>query len=175
MQIRFQHSPSTISTYHNQLLETLVTLSADIVRPYCSQDEVPLEIAQKPGFYWPYFKDCVGALYGTHIQCKIADDIGQRYRNRKGDKTWNVLMVVSFDGMIRYVNAGCEGSSHDLPVLQHSIVEPKFDLPHPSSGKYYLVDSTYPNTIGYLACYKESGVRYHIPEFSRGRQSSVAR
>jgi len=47
-----------------------------------------------------------GALDRTHIQCRIGDDIGQRYRNRKGDKTWNVLMVVSFDGMITYVNAG---------------------------------------------------------------------
>ena len=43
------------------------------------------------------------------------------------------------------------------------------------SGKYYLVDSAYPNTIGYLAPYKESGVRYHIPELSRGRQCGVAR
>ena len=56
VQIRFWHSPSTISTYHNQLLETLLKLSADIVRPYRSQDEVAPEIAQKPGFYWPYFK-----------------------------------------------------------------------------------------------------------------------
>ena len=43
-------------------------------------------------------------------------------------------MVVSFDGMITYVNTNWEGSSHDLPVLQHSIVEPKFDFPHPSLG-----------------------------------------
>ena len=56
VQIRFQHSPSTTSTYHNQVLEALVTLSADIVRPYRSQDEVAPEIAQKPGFYWPYLK-----------------------------------------------------------------------------------------------------------------------
>lgn len=82
---RLQHSPSTISTYHNQVLETLVKLSADIVRPYRSQDEVSLEITQKSGFYCPYFRDCVGALDGTHIQCRIADDICQCYRNRKGD------------------------------------------------------------------------------------------
>ncbi|KAJ8432029.1 hypothetical protein Cgig2_026732 [Carnegiea gigantea] len=45
VEIRFRHSPSTISTYHNQVLETLVKLFADIVRPYRSQDEVPPEIA----------------------------------------------------------------------------------------------------------------------------------
>ena len=56
VEIRFRHSSSTIRTYHNQALETLVKLSANIVRPYRSQDKVPPEIAQKPGFYWPYFK-----------------------------------------------------------------------------------------------------------------------
>ena len=56
LEIRFRHSPSTVSTYHNQVLETLVKLSADIVRSYRSPDEVSPEIAQKPGFYWSYFK-----------------------------------------------------------------------------------------------------------------------
>ncbi|KAJ8421346.1 hypothetical protein Cgig2_027954 [Carnegiea gigantea] len=55
VEIQFRHSPSTIGNYHNQVLEALVKLYVDIVRPYQSQDEVPPEIAQKPGFYWPYF------------------------------------------------------------------------------------------------------------------------
>jgi len=36
------------------------------------------------------------------------------------------------------------------------------------TGKYYLVDSGYPNRKGYLAPYK--GQRYHIPEFQSGSQ-----
>ncbi|KAJ8424846.1 hypothetical protein Cgig2_009134 [Carnegiea gigantea] len=56
VEIRFRHSPSTVSTYHNQVLETLVKLSTDIIRPYRSPPEVSPEIAQKLGFYWPYFK-----------------------------------------------------------------------------------------------------------------------
>jgi hypothetical protein len=35
-------------------------------------------------------------------------------------------------------------------------------------GKYYLVDSGYPNRKGYLAPYK--GQRYHIPEFQSASQ-----
>ena len=31
------------------------------------------------------------------------------------------------------------------------------------AGKYYLVDSGYPNRVGYLAPFKEQ--RYHVPEF----------
>jgi len=34
---------------------------------------------------------------------------------------------------------------------------------HPFIGKYYLVDSGYPNRTGYLAPFK--GTTYHIPEF----------
>ncbi|KAL9662351.1 hypothetical protein QQ045_027184 [Rhodiola kirilowii] len=37
-------------------------------------------------------------------------------------------------------------------------------------GKYYLVGSGYPNTIGYLAPYKDKRVRYHMPTFRNGDQ-----
>ncbi|GAB4859630.1 hypothetical protein Ancab_040407 [Ancistrocladus abbreviatus] len=36
-----------------------------------------------------------------------------------------------------------------------------------NSGKYYFVDSDYPNTIDYIASYKET--RYHLSDFHRGR------
>ena len=35
-----------------------------------------------------------------------------------------------------------------------------------SVGKFYLVDSRYPNRLGYLAPYK--GTKYHLPEFQNG-------
>ncbi|KAL9669972.1 hypothetical protein QQ045_007522 [Rhodiola kirilowii] len=35
-------------------------------------------------------------------------------------------------------------------------------------GKYYLVNSGYPNTRGYLAPYKEGNARYHMPPFRKG-------
>jgi hypothetical protein len=35
-----------------------------------------------------------------------------------------------------------------------------------SAGKFYLVDSGYPNRPGYLAPYK--GTKYHLPEFRQG-------
>ncbi|KAJ8445632.1 hypothetical protein Cgig2_018573 [Carnegiea gigantea] len=53
---RFQHSPSAIGKYHKQVLDGLVQVSADIARPYQSQDELPSEIVEKKGFYWPFFK-----------------------------------------------------------------------------------------------------------------------
>jgi hypothetical protein len=44
----------------------------------------------------------------------------------------------------------------------------KNNFPHPPDGKYYLVDSGYPNRKGYLAPYK--GQRYHIAEFQNAGQ-----
>lgn len=35
-------------------------------------------------------------------------------------------------------------------------------------GKYYLVDSGYPNTTGYLSPIKDKDVRYHMPDFEDG-------
>ncbi|KAJ8431884.1 LOW QUALITY PROTEIN: hypothetical protein Cgig2_001576 [Carnegiea gigantea] len=52
---RFQHSLSTIGKYHKQVFEGLVKLPSDIIRPYQSQVELPTEILQKKGFYWPFF------------------------------------------------------------------------------------------------------------------------
>ena len=51
-------------------------------------------------------------------------------------------------------------------LLQHLF----YDLNNPCfyncAGKYYIVDSGYPNRPGYFAPYK--GIKYHLPEFRQG-------
>jgi len=161
---RFQHCPATVGIYHHQVLEAFVKLSADVIRPFQSQHTVHNNIVCSPRFYWPFFKvhviwcrelkganvvrlisllalmssflfqDCIGALDGTHIDCVVADEQGQRFRNRKGRKSWNILCVVNFDMMFTYVNVGWEGSTHDLPVLKDSLTQRKYDFPHPEPG-----------------------------------------
>ncbi|CAM8942262.1 unnamed protein product [Rhodiola kirilowii] len=42
----------------------------------------------------------------------------------------------------------------------------------PPEGKYYLVDSGYPNTLGYLAPYKDKFARYRMPNFRHGQAPS---
>jgi hypothetical protein len=83
--------------------------------------------------------------------------------------------------------AGWPSSAHDTRILHHTLANfPSFPLRpkgktiismryvtliccfflcslHVFSGKYYLVDSGYPNRIGYLAPFK--GSTYHLPEF----------
>uniref|UniRef100_A0A803MDW5 Myb/SANT-like domain-containing protein n=1 Tax=Chenopodium quinoa TaxID=63459 RepID=A0A803MDW5_CHEQI len=87
---RFQHSISTISIYFRAVLKALVSLSCDIIRPYQSFNESPPEIKNN-SLYWPFFKNCVEALDGTHIEAVVDDVGGKPYRGRKGNKTWNVM------------------------------------------------------------------------------------
>ncbi|XP_021762636.1 uncharacterized protein LOC110727381 [Chenopodium quinoa] len=137
------------------------------LRPYQSLTVVPKKIGDSTK-YWPYFKDCVGALDGTHINAVVSDDDGVAHRGRKGKKTWNVLAACSFDRLFTFINVGFEGSVHDITVWNHCLTVPEFRFPHPPPGKYYLVDSGYPNTVGYLSPIKEKDIRTHLPEFRNG-------
>uniref|UniRef100_A0A803MGH7 DDE Tnp4 domain-containing protein n=1 Tax=Chenopodium quinoa TaxID=63459 RepID=A0A803MGH7_CHEQI len=128
---RFQHSISTISIYFRAVLKALVSLSCDIIRPYQSFNESPPEIKNN-SLYWPFFKNCVGALDGTHIEA-VVDDVG--------------------------------GSAHDTRVWTHCLGDVTKKFPHPPSGKYFLVDSAYPNTLGYLSPHMGKDLRYHFPDF----------
>ncbi|XP_026459121.1 uncharacterized protein LOC113359753 [Papaver somniferum] len=64
LQERFQHSGETISRHFNAVLDAIVALADDFLLP--AGADTPSEILENPRFY-PYFKDCVGAIYGTHI------------------------------------------------------------------------------------------------------------
>ncbi|KAL6580037.1 hypothetical protein OROMI_008061 [Orobanche minor] len=106
--------------------------------------------------------DYIGTLDGTHIKAVISDKDGVPFRGRKGTKTWNVLACCSFDRTFTFTNVGWEGGAHDMTVWTDSLTKSKYGFPHPPR-KYYLVDSGYPNTVGYLSPIKDKNVRYHIP------------
>ncbi|XP_021738191.1 uncharacterized protein LOC110704682 [Chenopodium quinoa] len=137
---RFQHSIATIGLYFKQVLEAMVHLSTEIIKSYQSLTVVPKKIGDSTK-YWPYFKDCVGALDGTHINAVVSDDDGVAHRGR---------------------------SAHDITVWNHCLIVPEFRFPHPPPRKYYLIDSGYPNTVGYLSPIKEKDIRTHLPEFRNG-------
>lgn len=76
-----------------------------------------------------------------------------------------MLAICDFDMKFTYVYAGWEGSAHDSHILRAAQeTDPRF--PHPPADRYYLVDSGYSNTPGFLAPYR--GTRYHLTEYQRG-------
>jgi hypothetical protein len=113
----------------------------------------------KDGRFFPYFKDCIGALDGTHIAMSVPQAEHSRYRNRKGVLSQNVLAVCDFDLNFVYVLPGWEGSAHDGRVLADAQTHKGFTT---LTGKYWLGDAGYGNSEFVLAPYR--GVRYHLKE-----------
>ncbi|XP_050890306.1 uncharacterized protein LOC127095696 [Lathyrus oleraceus] len=91
--------------------------------------------------YWPYFKDCIGEIDGTHIKIHVPTEKQKPFFNRKGHTR----------------------SVHDANILMNTLRKPNLRFPYPIEGKYYLVDSGYPSLKGFLAPYKNA--RYHLTHF----------
>ena len=126
-------------------------------------DQIPLEIVRNPIFY-PYFKDVIGAIDGTHIKAHVAADSVAPFRNKKGDISQNVMAACTFDMYFCFVLPGWKGSAHDGRVLNNALMRGK-DIP---AGKYYLTDAGYALKKGFLVPYGR--VRYHLGEQFNSRQ-----
>ncbi|KAK8939128.1 hypothetical protein KSP39_PZI004692 [Platanthera zijinensis] len=120
----YLRSNDTISRHFNKVLKAILKLSADYIKlPETTQ-------ASK----WGYFKDCVGAIDGTHIDVTVPVIDQGKYRNRKQAITTNVLGVCDANMKFIYVLPGWEGSSSDSRVLRNALVrEDRFEVP---VGKY---------------------------------------
>ncbi|KAM0830107.1 hypothetical protein ACQ4PT_066433 [Festuca glaucescens] len=157
LQDKFQHSGETISRHFNKVLKAINGLRDVCIKD--PPDAVPSKILGDSRYY-PYFKNCLGAIDGTHIDAKIKLDRQTPYRNRHGYPSQNVMAVVSFDMTFSYVAAGWEGSASDQAVLRWAVTSGGFVVPE---GKFYLVDSGYGNTPKFSAPYR--GDRNHIGSF----------
>ncbi|XP_056690684.1 uncharacterized protein [Spinacia oleracea] len=138
-------------------------LSRDILRPRDPEfKEIPSQIVNDTR-YMPHFKDCIGAIDGTHIDIIVSEEDQLRYRGRKGTPTVNVLAACDFDLLFTYVLSGWEGSAHDSGIFLDTISNSSLNFPKPPAGKYYLADKGYPQREGYLTPYHKT--RYHQSEF----------
>jgi hypothetical protein len=162
LQHHFNHSGETISRHFNRVLDAIIKLHPILLKP--PELGVAPQIMNTSRFY-PYFKDCIGALDGTHIPAMVSRADQQRWRNRKGFISQNVLAACSFDGKFTYVLAGWEGSAADARILSDALSRSNNSLVVPAN-KYYLVDAGFPNIPGFLAPYR--GCRYHLKEFVQG-------
>ncbi|XP_062118038.1 uncharacterized protein LOC133831678 [Humulus lupulus] len=157
----FRYSGETISRHFNNVLNAVMAISLDFFQPPGS--EVPSAISEDPRFY-PYFKDCVGAIDGIHVPVMVGVDEQGPFRNKNGLLSQIVLAACSFDLKFHYVLAGWEGSASDLQVLNSALTRRnKLQVPE---GKFYLLDNKYVNLPGFMAPYP--GVPYHLKEFPDG-------
>ena len=80
-------------------------------------DPVPPEISNNPKF-WPYFKDAVGAVDGTHFPCAPPSYRRPFYRDCKGSVTQNCLFACSFALKCIYALTGWNGTATDALLWQ---------------------------------------------------------
>ncbi|WVZ59522.1 hypothetical protein U9M48_009648 [Paspalum notatum var. saurae] len=162
----FKHSGETISRKFDEVLNCIVAMCEQYIRPIDPNfsDTHPRILSDRR--MMPFFKDCIGALDGTHITTIPPSHDFIRYIGRSGKPSQNVLAVVDFDLRFTYASIGQPGSMHDTSVLFHALNIDSNKFPHPPQGKYYNVDAGYPNRPGYLAPYK--GQRYHVPDWRKG-------
>ena len=93
-------------------------------------EQTPPEIWNDPKLY-PFFKDCWGAIDGTHIEAFVPDDTMACYQNCKGFLSQNVLVACAFDMCFCYVlPGGREVPRMGMYLMMHANTVLPFHLGH---------------------------------------------
>ncbi|KAH6802699.1 nuclease HARBI1-like protein [Perilla frutescens var. frutescens] len=155
---RFGRSHFTTSQNFNKTLKTLNTIAPDMmVKPSTA---IPAKIQESTKFM-SFFKDCIGAINGTHIPAMVRGREVSSFCNCHGMQSQNVLAACNFDLQFIYVLSGWEGSAHDSKLFLDALSR-RNGLQVPQ-GKYFLVDCVFANRRQFLA--PLCGVRYHLKDF----------
>ena len=129
------------------------------------QSSHPLRLKRK---LWPFFKNALGAIDGSHIHAAPPAFYQVAFRNRKGFTSQNCLFCCSFDLRFTYALTGWEGSAADARVW-HSAINSDLIVP---DGWYYLADAGFPHCKQLLVPYR--GIHYHLAEWGQAQLQYVA-
>ncbi|WVZ77426.1 hypothetical protein U9M48_025291, partial [Paspalum notatum var. saurae] len=116
--LSFRRSIETISRLFQEVLYAVGELRGDMIQPPAA--DIPTKILHSSRWN-PYFKDCIGAIDGTHVLARVPAAQKAAFLGRKHTTTHNVLAAVDFDLKFTYVLAGWEGSAHDALILADAI------------------------------------------------------
>lgn len=149
LQVFFGHNNYTFHHHINLFFKKVIPkLARHFLQPP-DPNQVHPKIQDNPRFY-PFFKNCLGAIDGTHIPISIASEKYPPFRNRKGTLSINMMVACDFDLNFTFISSGWEGSARDSRFLRLAMSK-GFQVP---LGKFYLVDGGYENTPSFLAPYR---------------------
>jgi hypothetical protein len=138
IQERFQHSGETVSRYFHRVLLACLKLSFKYIKPedpMFRDCHVKIKNDQR---YWPFFKNAIGAIDGTHVSCVVSASDQTRFIGIKWHPTQNIMAVCDWNMCFTFVLAGWEGTAHDAHVFEQALTKTKFNFPHPPLGIYVL-------------------------------------
>ncbi|XP_015956311.1 uncharacterized protein LOC107480660 [Arachis duranensis] len=157
----YHRSGETVSRHFHAVLRAIILLEDEFLRQPSASIVSPA-ILHNHRFY-PYFKDCIGAIDGTHFRVKVPIADQPKFRGRKDWPTQNVLAACDFDMKFTYVLTGWEGTASDSKVLKNALSrDDNLKLPR---GKFYLGDAGFMLKYGLITPYRS--VRYHLKEYAR--------
>ncbi|XP_043693028.1 uncharacterized protein LOC122643476 [Telopea speciosissima] len=163
----FGHSGETISRYFNKVLNAIMKLYPLLLKPPSTTTHERITSNRKR--FYPYFKDCIGAIDGSHIPAWVLVDQHRIFCDRKGCISQNILVACDFDRRFTYILVGWVGSASDSQILDnaiHRVGEGRLVVPE---GKFYLVDAGFANQNGFLRPFRN--VRYHLKEWQNSNLS----
>jgi hypothetical protein len=137
---RFERSLGTVHSMFYRVLKCVVQYADDVIKPRDPNFTTRHRRVMNPRFY-PEFKDCIGAIDGTHIPCVVSADKFVQHLCRKGLTTQNVMAACDFDMVFTFVLAGWPGSAHDMRVFDDAMSTWKDDFPHPPEGSHLTVST----------------------------------
>ena len=130
---RFDRSPGIVQNMFYKVLKCVLKLAVDIIKPKDPQFRTMHSRLMDRRFY-PFFKDCIGAIGGTHIPVVVSKELFVQHLCHKSITTQNVMACCDFDMMFTFAIAGWPGSVHDMRVFDDAMTKYSNVFPHPPSG-----------------------------------------
>jgi hypothetical protein len=102
---RFERSLGIVHSMFYRVLPCVVKYANDIIKPRDLEFTTWHRRMMNRRFY-PEFKDCIGAIDGSHIPCVVHVDKFVQHLCHKGLTTQNVMAACDFDMIFTFVLAG---------------------------------------------------------------------
>ena len=125
-------------------------MAANIIKPKDPHFTTVHPRLQEPRF-WPHFKDCIGAIDGSHIPVTVPLSDTPKYVGRHGYASQKIMVVCDFDLRFTFVVTGWPGSAHDTRILNDTLITYAHKFPKPPPGNFVLVCSLF-NTYEKKLC-----------------------
>jgi hypothetical protein len=120
LQITFHDSNDTFHHHINHFFKKIISIIARHFLKAPDPNLVHSKMAKNRRFF-PFFRNCLGAIDGTHIPISISSEKASPFRNRKGTLNINVMVACDFDLNVTFISSDCEDSTTDSRVLRSTM------------------------------------------------------